>query len=109
MTDPILDDTPRPDVQRRADPDGLRPPGQHNIVDPADVSEAPILSPNADEVPDAEAELLVSEAASAPPIWASSRLIAALVALVVIAIIVGIGIWLGNWLLGPGGDVLAPL
>ena len=85
-----------------------RPPGPHHIVDPADVSETPVLSPDAHEVSDAEAELLVTDAATAPPIWASSRLIAGAVALVLIGIILGVGAWLAGWLEDDGERLVAP-
>ena len=84
-----------------------RPPGPHGIVDPEDVSQTPVLSPNASEVSDAEAELMVTDAAFAGPTWASSRVIAGCVAIVLIGIVVGVGAWLAGWL-GENEEVLQP-
>ena len=85
-----------------------RPPGEHGIVDPADVSEGALTSPRAHEVSDAEAELAVTEASFAGPTWASSRVIAAAVALVLMGIVVGVGLWLYDWTTDEGEAVLAP-
>ncbi|NNJ26813.1 hypothetical protein [Alienimonas chondri] len=103
VTDPLGADRPIGD-----DPAGeqFRPPGPHHVVDPADVSPEPVLSPNAHEVSDAEGELLVTEAADAPPSWASSRLIAGAVALILMLLTVGIGAWLAGWLSETGDEAL---
>lgn len=76
-----------------------RPPGEHGIVNPEDVSQTPVLSKNASEVSDAEAELLVTDAAFAGPTWASSRVIAGCVAIVLIGVVLGVGAWLAGWLI----------
>ena len=85
-----------------------RPPGPHGIVDPADVSQTPVLSKDASEVSDAEAELMVTDAAYAGPTWASSRVIAGCVAIVLIGIVVGVGMWLAGWLTDEGENLVAP-
>ena len=85
-----------------------RPPGQHGIVNPADVSEGAMTSKNAHRVPDAEAELAVTEASFAGPTWASSRVIASAVAIVLIGIVVGVGAWLAGWLTDEGEALIAP-
>ena len=102
MPAPARDAAPQPREPGSAVP---RPPGQHHIVDPAEVSQVPVVGLRPREVSDAEGELLVTDAAGAPPVWASSRLIAACVALILIAILLGIGIWVGNWLLGDGAHL----
>ena len=105
MTAPAPRDRPVADVPAGEPP---RPPGPHHVVDPADVSQTPVLTPKAHEVSDAEAELLVTSAAEAPPMWASSRLIAGAVAVILMAITVGIGAWLMGWLNDHGDAALRP-
>ena len=101
---PMAVDPAHPDRTFRATAPGEpahippRPPGEHGIVDPANVSEGALHSKNASEVSDAEAELLVTDASFAGPTWASSRVIAGAVALVLMGVVVGIGAWLAGWL-----------
>ena len=85
-----------------------RPPGPHGIVDPAEVSPEPVLSPNAHEVSDAEGELLVTSASGAGPVWSSSRVIAGCVGLVLILLTVALGAWLAGWLNDEGERLVAP-
>ena len=92
---------------RGGDP-GRVPPGPGGVADPEEVSGTPVLSPKAHEVSDAEAELLVSEAAAAPPTWATSRNIAGLVGLIAMLVIVGLGVWTYTWLSDEGDEVLTP-
>ncbi len=120
MSDPSPLDRPTPDrsVTDRlgadrpvaASPAGepRRPPGPHHVVDPEDVSPTPVLSPNAHEVSDAEGELLVTSAAGAGPIWASSRVIAGAVGLILIGLTLGVGAWLIGWLDENGEATLSP-
>ncbi|MFH5806244.1 hypothetical protein [Alienimonas sp. DA493] len=86
----------------------FRPPGPHHVVDPEDVSQTPVLSPNAHEVSDAEAELLVTDAAEAGPAWSSSRLIAGTIGLILILLTVALGAWLFGWLNDEGDEALNP-
>ena len=85
-----------------------RPPGEHGVVDPADVSPEPVRTPDAHAVSDAEGELLVTEAANAGPTWASSRVIAGAVGLVLIGVVCGVGYWLYDWVDDEAADVIAP-
>lgn len=86
----------------------FRPPGPHHIVDPAKVSQTPVRTPNAHEVSDAEAELMVTEAAGAGPAWASSRLIAGAIAVILIVLTLALGAWLMGWLTEEGDEALNP-
>ena len=105
MTDPTYRPPPV-----AADPAGEpeRPPGPHGIVDSEEVSQTPVLSPHADRVSDAEAELLVTSAAGAGPVWASSRVIAGSVGVILIGLTVLLGAWLGGWLTEHGERALVP-
>lgn len=112
--DPAADSGDRRPVSDSPAGEPVRPPGPHHVAEPSDVSPEPLLSPNADRVSDAEAELLVTDAAQAGPVWASSRLIAGAVGLLLILLTVALGAWLMGWLddhgeeaLG-GGAVVAP-
>jgi hypothetical protein len=102
-TDPLGADRP---IAASPAGESLRPPGPHHIVDPAEVSETPVLSPNAHAVSDAEGELLVTSAAGAGPNWASSRVIAGAVGSILILLTVGVGVWLLGWLETGGEEAL---